>query len=187
MTNRIRRCAFVMAFVVAGLAVPAAAQNPPATPPTRDVMTDILAELRALRAELRQASESGIKAQLLVGRLQLQEQRISGLSKQLAETQRQLSDSEKASGALKAQVGLIGDNVETASSAERAEAEQAFAPLKGILQQLEKRDQELRAQETYLTNLIADEQSRWTSFNNMLDQLAASLGGREQALERQKK
>jgi hypothetical protein len=70
------------------------------------------------------------------------------------------------------------DNVGTESSADREGAEQAFAPLKGILQQIEQRDQELRAKETYLTNLIADEQSRWTSFNNMLDQLAATLGAR---------
>ena len=141
-------------------------------------MADVLAELRALRAELRQASEAGIKAQLLVGRLQLQEQRIGGLTKQLAETQQQLSDNDKAYGSLKAQVGLIDDNIGKSSSTEREEGEQALAPLKGILQQIEKRDQELRTKESYLTNLIADEQSRWTSFNSLLDQLAATLGAR---------
>jgi small-conductance mechanosensitive channel len=178
MTHQITRCAAAVALVVGLGAGAASAQSATPAAPNRDVMADVLAELRALRSELRQASEAGIKAQLLVGRLQLQEQRIGGLSKQLADTQQQLSDSEKASAALKAQLGLIGDNVDTASSADREEAEQAFAPLKGILQQMEKRDQELRAKETYLTNLIADEQSRWTSFNSLLDQLAATLGAK---------
>ena len=141
-------------------------------------MADVLAELRALRSELRQASEAGIKAQLLVGRLQLQEDRIGGLSKQLAETQQQLSDNDKARGPLKAQVDLIDGNLGKSSSTERDEGEQVLAPLKGILQQIEKRDQELRAKESYLTNLIAEEQSRWTSFNSMLDQLAATLGAK---------
>ena len=178
MTNQIARCAAVVVLVFGLGAGVASAQSVAPAAPNRDVMADVLAELRALRSELRQASEAGIKAQLLIGRLQLQEQRIGGLSKQLAETQQQLSDSEKASGALKAQLGPMADNVGAASSADREEAEHAFAPLKGILQELEKRDQELRTKETYLTNLIADEQSRWTSFNSMLDQLAATLGAR---------
>jgi len=178
MTQQIARCVAVVALVIGVATGVASAQGVAPAAPNRDVMADVLAELRALRAELRQASEAGIKAQLLVGRLQLQEQRISGLSKQLAETQQQLSDSEKASGALKAQVGLIGENAGTASSADREGAEQAFAPLKGILEQMEKRDQELRTKESYLTNLIADEQSRWAAFNSMLDQLAAALGAK---------
>ena len=178
MTHQIARCV-VFAALVTGLgAGVASAQSVTPAAPNRDVMADVLAELRALRAELRQASEAGIKAQLLVGRLQLQEQRIGGLSKQLAETQQQLSDNDKARGSLKTQVDLIDDSLGKSSSTEREEGEHALAPLKSILLQIEKRDQELRTKETYLTNLIADEQTRWTSFNSMLDQLAATLGAR---------
>ena len=178
MTNQIARCAAAVVLVFGLDAGAASAQSVAPAAPSRDVMADVLAELRALRSELRQASEAGIKAQLLVGRLQLQEDRIGGLSKQLAETQQQLSDNDKARGSLKAQVDLIDGNLGKSSSTEREEGEQVLAPLKGILQQIEKRDQELRTKESYLTNLIAEEQSRWTSFNNMLDQLAATLGAK---------
>lgn len=178
MTHQIARCVVFVALVTGLGAGVASAQSVTPAAPNRDVMADVLAELRALRAELRQASEAGIKAQLLVGRLQLQEQRIGGLSKQLAETQQQLSDNDKARGSLKMQVDLIDDNLGKSSSTEREEGEQALAPLKSILLQIEKRDQELRTKESYLTNLIADEQSRWASFNSMLDQLAATLGAR---------
>ena len=180
MTHQIARSAAALALVIGLGAAPASAQGPApaAAGPKGDVMADVLAELRALRSELRQASEAGIKAQLLVGRLQLQEQRIGGLSKQLAETQQQLSDNDKARGSLKAQVDLIDGNLGKSSSTEREGGDQVLAPLKGILQQMDKRDQELRTQETYLTNLIADEQSRWASFNSLLDQLAATVGGK---------
>ena len=178
MTNQIARSAAAVVLVFGLGAGAASAQNVAPAAPSRDVMADVLAELRALRSELRQASEAGIKAQLLVGRLQLQEDRIGGLSKQLAETQQQLSDNDKARGSLKAQVDLIDGNLGKSSSTEREEGEQVLAPLKGILQQIEKRDQELRTKESYLTNLIAEEQSRWTSFNSMLDQLAATLRAR---------
>ena len=178
MTHQIARCVVVVALVTGLGAGVASAQSVTPAARNRDVMADVLAELRALRAELRQASEAGIKAQLLVGRLQLQEQRIGGLSKQLAETQQQLSDNDKARGSLKAQVDLIDDNLGKSSSTEREGGDQVLAPLKSILLQMDKRDQELRTQETYLTNLIADEQSRWASFNSMLDQLAATLGAK---------
>ena len=36
---------------------------------------------------------------------------------------------------------------------------------------MDKPDQELRTQESYLTGLISDEQSRWASFNALLDEL----------------
>jgi chromosome segregation ATPase len=178
MTNQIARYAAAVVLVIGLGAGNVSAQTAAPAAPNRDVMADVLAELRALRAELRQASEAGIKAQLLVGRLQLQEQRIGGLSKQLAETEQQLSDNDKARGSLKAQVDLIDGNLGKSSATEREEGDQVLAPLKGILQQLDKREQELRTQETYLTNLIAEEQSRWASFNSMLDQLAANPGGK---------
>jgi len=73
MTNQIARYAAAVVLVIGLGAGNVSAQTAAPAAPNRDVMADVLAELRALRAELRQASEAGIKAQLLVGRLQLQE------------------------------------------------------------------------------------------------------------------
>src|SRR5476649_1090690 len=50
----------------------------------------LLAEVRGLRAELNQAAGTSIRTQLLVARLQLQEQRINTVDKQLAEVRAQL-------------------------------------------------------------------------------------------------
>ena len=49
------------------------------------------------------------------------------------------------------------------------------SPLKAQLELMEKADRELRMQQTTLTGLIADEQSRWTTFNALLDDLAKTI------------
>ena len=51
---------------------------------------DLLAEVRGLRADLNQAAGASMRAQLLVARLSLQEQRITTLGKELTELQAQL-------------------------------------------------------------------------------------------------
>jgi len=168
----------VRVSVVAGLltfcgAVAAAAQSTPAAP-ARDVMAELLAEVRGLRAEMRAASDATIRTQLLVARLQLQEQRINSLSRQLADVQRQIADNERGRAPLAAQVAMMmGDD--TASAAEKDGREMAVKPLKGILEQMDKSERDLKVQESSLLGLIAEEQARWVSFNASLDELARQI------------
>ena len=49
-----------------------------------------MTEVRALRADIQQMADASIRAQLLVARLQVQEQRIAGIARQLAETEEQM-------------------------------------------------------------------------------------------------
>jgi hypothetical protein len=58
------------------------------------------------------------------------------------------------------------------SAEEREGFDVVLGPLKAQLQQLERSDRDLQSQQTQLTNLIAEEQSRWTMFNAMLDELS---------------
>ena len=58
---------------------------PQAAPGSTDAL---LAEIKGLRADFNQRLDASIRAQLLVARLQLQEQRITTLSRQLADVQR---------------------------------------------------------------------------------------------------
>ncbi len=52
-------------------------------------MEALLGEVRGLRAEVHQAAGASIRTQLLVARLSLQEQRLNGVAKQLADVQTQ--------------------------------------------------------------------------------------------------
>jgi len=165
--------AFVIAgFLTIGGVAMAWAQNAPAAP--RDAMADLLAEVRGLRAEMRAASDASFRAQLLVARLQLQEQRITALSRQLTDVQRQIGENERGRTPLATQVAMMSGD-DQASLKEREARELAVRPLKNILDQMEKADRDLKAQETYLTGVIAEEQARWADFNARLDQLATQI------------
>jgi len=54
-------------------------------------LDDVVAELRGIRADLAETSSASVRSQLLLARLQLQEQRIYGLMRQLADVQNQLA------------------------------------------------------------------------------------------------
>jgi hypothetical protein len=168
------RALVVAGFSLVAFAASAAAQG---ATPSRDPMLELLAEVKAMRAEMRAASEASVQAQLLVARLQLQEQRITTLSRQLNDVQRQLSDNERGRAPLAAQVAAMSGDASVPAS-EREEREQAVQPLKSILEQLEKGDRDLKAQETHLMGLIAEEQARWVSFNARLDELAKHIESR---------
>jgi hypothetical protein len=147
----------------------------PATP-----ADELLAEVRALRAEVNNAARSGMRAQLLGMRLQLQEQRIGVVSRQLAEVQERLRANGQAQTTLAAQLKMFP----WADASTQDEAGEAFAqilaPFKGHQAQLEQVDQRLKNEEADLQRLLAVEQSRWAGFNAQIEELerAAAAGPR---------
>ena len=70
----------LFAVVVVGV-VSGQSQRSPAT------LEDLLPEMRGLRADLAQSSSGTIRAQLVVGRVQVQEQRIASLRRELTDIQ----------------------------------------------------------------------------------------------------
>lgn len=169
-----RTVAAVGALTLGLVTAPSGQIGSSATAP-RDPMQELLTEVRGLRAEIRRASDTSIRARLLVARLQVQEQRINTLGRQVTDVERQLSDNERARTALSAQLAVFAGERHQPSAAEREEFEQVFRPLKVQLEQMEKVEGELRLQQTYLTGLMADEQSRWTTFNALLDELGKTV------------
>ena len=65
------------------------------TAPSRATLDEVLAELRALRAELIEVAHASLRAQLLVARLALQEQRITTVSKELADVHEKLQANDR--------------------------------------------------------------------------------------------
>ena len=143
----------------------------PVAPATLD---DILKELRALRAELNEAADAGLKAQVLVARLALQEQRITGVGRELSEIQEKLRASEQARP--------VANMLKTFGVQEAEPGEPATPPnpffdaIRGQAEQLEKGEVELKARQEELLRLLAEEQSRWTAFNAQLEALERRAG-----------
>lgn len=146
------------------------AQSPSqARPDAPATLDDILKELRALRAELNEATGAGLRAQILVARLALQEQRITGVARELTDIQEKLRASEQA----KPMANMLkAFGAQQAEPGEPAPAANPFLDIiRGQAEQLEKGDAELKARQEELLRLLGDEQSRWTAFNAQLEAL----------------
>jgi hypothetical protein len=135
----------------------------------------LLAEVRALRAEVHQVTSAGIRTQLLVARLQLQEQRVLAAGRQLAESQNALSALRAKISAENGRVRQLEDAASRAPGQGRDAFQQAVRDASTQIEQMRQQEFQLQAREKELQKTVADEQARWTDFNNRLDALERSL------------
>ncbi len=165
----------LVAVVSVGATVMLAQPAPPVQ--ERGELGQLIAEVRALRAEMNQVASASIRMQVLVARLSLQEQRIAALSRQAADLGTQLA----AAARERIQVQQRVASFERASTdadtplAVRRDLENALPREKSDLGTRLQREQQLRTQESDLLGAIAAEQGRWQEFNNRLDELERSL------------
>ena len=136
---------------------------------------ELLAEVRALRAEVRQMTSAGIRTQLLVGRLQLQEQRVVSAARQLAETQSALKSTEEQLAGEKARVRQLEEAGARAAGQGRASFQQAITDAGTQIEEMQRQEFQLQTREKDLQRTLNDEQVRWTNFNDRLDALERSL------------
>lgn len=171
-----------VATLVAALAAPslAAAQTsaPPAAP---DVLRELLVEVRGLRVAMERAATVGARIQLLVARVQMQEQRIAELSRRAVTVREELG---KLDATIAQHSGMLKRSLELESSGRVPPEEQRA--IEGMLeiqkQQIaiaEKRRQDLLGEEALLAQQIAADQGRWSDVNNQLDELERSLTPRK--------
>jgi hypothetical protein len=155
---------------------------------SRATATDnaLLEEVRALRAELARASGASLRAQLLVARVQLQEQRIIYLDRRRAEAATRASEAAEKSRQASVKVNEIEEqqrrfrsnavnipkqdleamNTQIAFELDKARSDAAAAL--GV-------EQQARTEESDLAAALAAEQGRWTEFNARLDELERAL------------
>lgn len=159
------------AIVVGAVALSGQAQRQPAT------LDDVVNELRALRADLRQTTRSGTEMQLLTARLTLQEQRLAVLSNQRQVVVSKLSEETRQRGEAEAQLKRFEslDSKSLESQLPHEQLQPMLDMFKRALATHRDTEQQLRAQETQLSTEISTEQNRWFDFNNRLDELERSL------------
>jgi chromosome segregation ATPase len=133
-------------------------------------MDDVVAEVRALRAEMKQTAEASLRAQLLVARLQVEEQRIAGLAHQLAETEQQMRALEGARNPMLEQMMKEFDK----NPPEPGEVDM-LAGLRGQLEKIQNGDPVLKERQATLSRQLTDEQARWLAFNAQLEALEKSV------------
>ena len=132
-------------------------------------LEDVVAEVRALREDLRRSADTSLRAQLLVARLQVEEQRIDGLAKQLSDTEQQMRDLEGARNPWLSQMLKEMDK----APKEPGEPDM-FAGVRAQLDKIENGDPVLKERHASLSRMLADEQTRWVTFNAQLEALEKS-------------
>ena len=136
-------------------------------PARQATMDDLVTEVRALRSDMQQMAESSMRAQLLVARLQVQEQRIAGIAKQLADTEDQLG---KLDGARNPMLTKMLKDMQAEPPSDPDEAE-LVAGIKAQLEKIETGDPVLKERQATLSRLLSEEQARWVAFNAQLEEL----------------
>ena len=135
----------------------------------------LLAEVRALRAEINQVASAGIRTQLLVARLQLQEQRVYTVARQLVDARNALASVRVRITGEQARVRQLEDAASHATGQSRLSIQQAIVEAGTQIEQQQKQELQLQAQESDLVRDVNDAQARWTDFNACLDELDRSL------------
>ena len=149
----------------------AAGQQRPA-PSQAATLDDLLQEVRALRAELKDTSAASLRAQLLLARLQLQEQRINTVWRQLSEVEDKLQAGQKEGAAPEQIFKLLGIEPGADPPAHMAPVVEMF---KSQMAAAEKSNSDLKMRQAELMQLMTNEQSRWTALNAELEALERAL------------
>jgi hypothetical protein len=163
----------IAAATVTALAAAAlhATQSAPAT--TRPPVDPVVAEIRALRADLNERLGATMRAQLLVARLSVQEQRTNSVVRQLQEIELKLRENESAREQFAASMKMFGDVTKSAD----AQDNPVFGPLRASMDRIANADADLKAKQAEAMRQLAEEQARWTTINARLEELEQMMFG----------
>ena len=161
----------LIAILVVAVTGGVTGQQRPA-PSRAATLDDLLEELRAFRSELRDSSATSLRGQLLLARLQLQEQRVNTIWRQLSEVEDKLQVTEKEGAAPEHVLKLMGVEPGTDPPAHLAPVIEMF---KTQMAAAEKANTDLKQRQAELTQLMTNEQSRWTTLNAEIEALEKAL------------
>lgn len=142
-----------------------------------DVVGALLTEVRALRVAMEQMAAAGPRIQLALGRLQLQEQRVTALVRRLETVRGDIAAAQREYDMAAARVRSLQRALrESADPAERKQAEAMHDEHQREYQRTGTELQRLQGEESALNVEISGEQSRWNDINRRLEELERTLG-----------
>jgi chromosome segregation ATPase len=171
------RVVLLAGVVAVGVTAVLAAQG--SRPQNEDVLSQLLVEVRGLRAAMEQMASAGPRVQLALGRVQLQEQRIVNQVRRHDAVKTSLVGAQDQVSALEARARDLDQEIrDHPNSQNRAEAEEEVGRLKRSLSERRAAVQSLANEEAVLAQDIAAEQNRWSDFNRLLEELERALAKR---------
>jgi chromosome segregation ATPase len=143
---------------------------------TDDVLPALLTEVKGLRAAMEQMASGSTQAQLLVGRLQLQEGRVTSMIRRLDTVRDSLATARTHYEQIQGSVKMLEQGDEPGEKPN--ELNGILSGLKSQVASAKANVDRLAAEEMQLTADIAGEQQRWIAINQRLDELERTLGKR---------
>ena len=142
-----------------------------------DVLPALLQEVKGLRAAMEQMAASNAQAQLLIGRLQLQESRMNSMIRRLDTVRDEHAKAQVNYDHIKGSLQMLeGDHPPNDMPA--GERDNVLGGLKHELESAKAAVDRWAAEESQLTADLTGEQGRWIDINQRLDELERSLGKR---------
>jgi hypothetical protein len=139
-----------------------------------DLMASLLAEVRALRLEVREAARASAQSQLLLGRAQLQQAQLARIDQQLALASARRLDAARERAAIAARLGDLDRRAaEQASPDQRTALDAERRQLRTQLQEQQSLEGQFRHQEAELTDALATDEQRLRDLAARLDAMEA--------------
>jgi hypothetical protein len=148
--------------------------------PAPDVMAALLVEVRGLRTAMEQMATAGPRVQLVLGRVQLQEQRILNQTRRLDSVVGNLVQMRRQLAPLTDRIKEVTQSLDSplVDPETRRGRENELAMVKAEWARMNAEVQRLAAEETFLMQELGGEQNRWTDFNLKLEELERALAQR---------
>jgi hypothetical protein len=143
-----------------------------------DPISTLTAEVRALREELAATSTANLRLQMLVARLQAQEQRIIYLDRQRNEISNRRVQAEEVRSEMAMRLRQYTDDdsyLQLQEAEERGGVETAIREQRERLSEQERIVDQLRRDEADAATALTQEQARWKEFNSRLEELERSV------------
>jgi chromosome segregation ATPase len=128
---------------------------------------------------MNQAAAASIRAQLLVGRLQMEDQRISGVVRELEALKADLAVNTQMRGDAASRIRTLETALTSAGPDVREDVDRLLAEAKAAAYQAERRQQALTRRENGLTKELQEDQARWREINERLENFEQSIPGRK--------
>jgi chromosome segregation ATPase len=175
-----RRGISVLIVIAAGLGVGAALQRglsaqAPRAAQGQDVLPELLAEVRGLRAAMEQMASSGPRVQLALGRLQLQEQRVNNLLRRIETVRTSLAAAQRDEEKSRQDLALREEEFKSAPEPMQRAMEQIVATGKAAHARAATELQRLQVDESGIVQELATEQGRWSDINHRMEELERAL------------
>ena len=150
-----------------------------AAPASAQCSTDpnwLITEVRALRHAVEALATTGLRIQIVFGRLQLQEQRTNTAAQRLDSVRETLNDISQTLGARTEELKQLEETARSTRDAQHQESAMSLArETKLYISRLEAERARVAVEESDAAGRLAFEQVRWSELNGILDELERTL------------